>query len=43
MLVLQPSGKCLHELGDILSREVVVERQTLGTRLIDSKIDGAVS
>ena len=41
VLVLQPGGKCLHELGDILSREVVVERQTFGTRLIDGKIDGA--
>ena len=35
MLVLQPGGKGLHKLGDVLAGKVVVERQAFGTRLID--------
>ena len=41
VLVLQPGGKGLHKLWDILAGEVVVERQAFGTCLIDGKIDGA--
>ena len=41
VLVLQPGGKGLHKLRDVLAGEIVVERQTFGTRLIDGKIDGA--
>ena len=43
VLVLQPSGKGLHKLGDVLAGEVVVERQAFGACLIDGKIDGAGS
>ena len=41
VLVLQPGGKGLHKLRDVLAGEVVVERQALCTCLIDGKIDGA--
>ena len=34
-LVLQPGGKGLHKLGDVLAGKAVVERQSFGIRLID--------
>ena len=43
VLVLQPGGKGLHKLWDILAGEVVVECQALCTCLIDGKINGAGS
>ena len=41
VLVLQPGGKGLHKLGDVLAGEVVVERQALCTCLIYDEVDGA--
>ena len=39
VLVLQPGGKGLHKLWDILAGEAVVECQAFGTSLIDDEID----
>ena len=41
VLVLQPGGKGLHKLWDILAGEVVVECQAFDTCLIDDEIDSA--
>ena len=41
VLVLQPGGKGLHKLWDILAGEVVVECQAFDSCLIDDEIDSA--